>query len=288
MGICTIANCALNCCYKEPEYIGHKIFKKIDTNIEIPDDLSEDNKNALNEYKNLIIKNENKRQEIADKFENMLIKTGACVLRKPTLERGILTYIVSFCVKLKYSAKNKNIEIDPKDINLIKLFNFSLKPPFVSFSDEQFNLLKEKYGFDIDKDDELKKGKESIKEFLESLSIIKEMISLQLNQISTLFKKLTSLEGLKNIKHLKSSLDTFSFFTNVINELTNSIDKLRENLSESGTLRLYLKIADDAIEKKLKNCKEICWEYSKGETCNNINDWKENMNYTEVDFELKY
>ena len=163
MGICTIANCALNCCYKEPEYIGHKIFKKIDTNIEIPDDLSEDNKNALNEYKNLIIKNENKRQEIADKFENMLIKTGACVLRKPTLERGILTYIVSFCVKLKYSAKNKNIEIDPKDINLIKLFNFSLKPPFVSFSDEQFNLLKEKYGFDIDKDDELKKGKESIK-----------------------------------------------------------------------------------------------------------------------------
>ena len=288
MGICTIANCALNCCYKEPEYIGHKIFKKIDTNIEIPDDLSEDNKNALNEYKNLIIKNENKRQEIADKFENMLIKTGACVLRKPTLERGILTYIVSFCVKLKYSAKNKNIEIDPKDINLIKLFNFSLKPPFISFSDEQFNLLKEKYGFDIDKDDELKKGKESIKEFLESLSNIKEMLSLQLNQITTLVKKLTSLEGLKNIKHLKSSLDTFSFFSNVINELTNSIDKLRENLSESGTLRLYLKIADDAIEKKLKNCKESCWEYSKGETCSNINDWKENMNYTEVDFELKY
>ena len=288
MGMCTIANCALHCCYKEPEFIGHKIFKKIDTNIEFPDDLSEDNKNALNEYKNLLLKNEYKRQEIANKFENMLVNTGACVLRKPTLERAILTYIVSFCVKLKYSTKNKKIEIDPNDINLIKLFSFSLKPPFVSFNDEQFNLIKEKYGFDIDKDDELKKGKESIKEFLESLSNIKEMLSLQLNQISTLVKKLTSLEGLKNIKHLKSSLDTFSFFSNVINELTNSIDKLRENLSESGTLKLYLKIADDAIEKKLKNCKEICWEYSKGETCSNINDWKENMNYTEVDYELKY
>jgi len=288
MGICTIANCALNCCYKEPEYIGHKIFKKIDTEIVIPNDLNEENKKTLNEYKNLLIENENKREEITKKFENMLIITGACVLRKPNLERGILTYIVSFCIKLKYCAKKKGINIDSNDINFKKLFSFSLKPPFFSLNDEQINFLKEKYGFDVNKDEELKKGKESIKEFLESLSTIKDMLSLQFNQISTLFKKLTSLESLKNMKHLKSSLDNFVFYYNVVNELSNSMDKLTSNLSQKGTLKLFLDIAEDAISKNLKNMKEICWEYSKGETCSNINNYKENLSYTEIDYELKY
>jgi hypothetical protein len=108
MGVITTASCVYNCCCaKRINYYGHKIFKPIDTKINIDENESKEVKEILLEYKNLLEKSEENRKEIAKKFESMLIDTGTCVLRKPNMERTIITYIVQIFIKLNLCAKKK-------------------------------------------------------------------------------------------------------------------------------------------------------------------------------------
>ena len=108
MGIITTTSCIYNCCCaKRINYYGHKIFKPIETNIKIDENESNEIKEILKEYKNLLEKSEENRKEIAKKFELMLIDTGTCVLRKPNMERTIITYIVQIFIKLHLCAKKK-------------------------------------------------------------------------------------------------------------------------------------------------------------------------------------
>ena len=103
--------CVYKCCFtNNTTYIGHKIFKPIDTHIEIDENESEEVKQILNEYIILLQKSEEERSAIANKFETMLINTGACVFRRPTTERAIITYVIFFLVKLHLSAKPRHIQ----------------------------------------------------------------------------------------------------------------------------------------------------------------------------------
>ena len=286
MGVITTASCIYNCCCaKRINYYGHKIFKPIDTKINIDDNESKEVKEILTEYKNLLEKSEENRKEISKKFESMLIDTGTCVLRKPNMERTIITYIVQIFIKLHLCAKKKNVILDMNDLKISNLITFSIKPPFINFNDNGFDKLKEKYDFDFEHDTNLQKGKLSILDFLSSLEKNNEILTLQFNQIKNTFNKISSY---KNLKYLKNGIEAVSFFFDVITEIISSISKIGKTLSLPQEIELLHKISEDAVEKKIFEPMQICFNYSYGECCKNIADWKENMTYQVLELELKY
>ena len=286
MGVITTASCIYNCCCaKRINYYGHKIFKPIETKIKIDENESNENKEIIKEYEKLLEKSEENRKEIAKKFEAMLIDTGSCVLRKPNMERTIITYLVQILIKLNLAAKKKKINLDKEDLKISNLIGFSIKPPFINFNDKEFDKLKEKYDFDFEHDTNLQKGKLSILDFLSSLEKNNEIISLQINQIKNTLSKIKSF---KNLKLLKNGFDAVNFFFDVINEIISSFSNIGNTLNQPQEMELLNKISEDAVQKNIFEPMQICFNYSYGECCKNIADWKENMTYQELELELKY
>lgn len=280
--------CVYKCCFtNNTTYIGHKIFKPIDTHIEIDENESEEVKQILNEYILLLQKTEEERSEIANKFETMLINTGACVFRRPTTERAIITYVIFFLVKLHLSAKKKKVEFNIEDFKISKLFAFSIKPPFINLNDSENDFLKEKYGFNFDKDTTLQNGKSSIYDFLSSLEKCKELFNSQITQIKNISKKINSIKHITQIKHITKGIDVLSFMMDVLNEISSTISGLSGSLN-TDKIKLLNKIAIDACNNNISDPKEIAFNYSSGDTCKKINEWKENMCYKEIEEELKY
>ena len=95
MGACA-PECVRNYLFDEDINIqGNKIFKKINTRLNIENmTLTEEEKKSLEECSQLLQKAESERIKISKKFESFLYNTGACVLIRPTLERGLISYII--------------------------------------------------------------------------------------------------------------------------------------------------------------------------------------------------
>ena len=112
MGAC-VPECARNYLFDDDINIkGNKIFKKINTNLNIKDmKLSKDEKKSIDECSKLLQEAENSRIKISKKFENFLYNTGACVLTRPTMERGLVSYIINILTQIYISA-NKKRELD--------------------------------------------------------------------------------------------------------------------------------------------------------------------------------
>ena len=91
MGACA-PECVRNYLFDEDINIqGNKIFKKINTKMNIKDlKLTKEEKKSLEECSKLLQEAEKERIKISKKFESFLYNTGACVLTKPTMERGLL------------------------------------------------------------------------------------------------------------------------------------------------------------------------------------------------------
>ena len=93
----------------------------------IYENLSEEGKKILEQCEQLLKESEEQRQKIADKFKELLVDTGACVIRKPTLERAAITYIIYLIEQIIISAKDKT-QIFTQD-------DFSISN-FISIKDE--------------------------------------------------------------------------------------------------------------------------------------------------------
>ena len=121
MGIC-LPECVRTCVEDQDLHIqGNKIFKRINTKLDIENhNLTPEEKKSLRECMKLLEEAEKVRLEIAKKFEIFLYNTGACVLTKPTLERGLITYFVNILIQIIICANEKKVKFNIDDISIEK------------------------------------------------------------------------------------------------------------------------------------------------------------------------
>jgi len=286
MGVC-VPDCVKTYVLDQDMHIqGNKIFRRINTKLDTENEnLSKAEKQSLEECMKLLEDAEKVRIEIAKKFELFLYHTGACVLTQPTMERGLLTYILNILVQILNCAYEKNIKFDIDDISLDKFIFISDTVPFVKLNNNVLKILKAKYGFDFYKNESLQKGLNSIIDFLSTIPSIKSVLE---NQVIVL--KNLSMESITNIEMLDQlgiAIDGIIFLIDFFTEITNGIIETQLELTRPKKIQLIYKIAHHAAKRKLKDPREIAIEYADGDNCGNVDNWKENMTYKEI-HPLKY
>ena len=208
---------AVNCvgsyfCCSADEYRGNKIFQKINTNLILEDEnLSEEGKKILEQCEQLLKESEEQRQKIADKFKELLVDTGACVITKPTLERAAITYIIYLFSQIMLSAKEKNEKFDKKDFDLSNFISITKTSPFVTLNQVTIDNIKNKYGFDINMTEQISKGKSSLINFLSTAFSTEAVFRKQFEVI----KKLLLGANLQHFKKIKDSLEGINFIFNI-------------------------------------------------------------------------
>ena len=280
---------AVNCvgsyfCCSADEYRGNKIFQKINTNLILEDEnLSEEGKKILEQCEQLLKESEEQRQKIADKFKELLVDTGACVISKPTLERAAITYIIYLFSQIMLSAKEKNEKFDKKDFELSNFISITKTSPFVTLNQVTIDNIKNKYGFDINMTEQISKGKSSLINFLSTAFSTEAVFRKQFEVI----KKLLLGANLQHFKKIKDSLEGINFIFNYYAELASSIFSIQSQLTNPRRIELFYKIAKDAAEKGIKDPKEFALRYSFGDTCGSVDNWEENIDYQIIEL-LKY
>ena len=188
MGLCTSVSCIKSYIFEKEVYIqGNKIFKPINTKLDLENEkLTPEEKTTLENVMKYLQDSENARIEIANKFESFLYNTGACVLTQPTMERGLITYIVNILTQILICCKEKKVEFNKDDFSLSKFITISKEPPFFKLDDSMIENLKNKYGFDFNNIDTLIKGKDSIIEFISTIPNTKDLLESQINALKLL------------------------------------------------------------------------------------------------------
>jgi hypothetical protein len=303
----------MGCCSafrKKP--LGNIIFKTIHTEIdkcgnkELDDIFEEANK--------VLVKGEKVRQEIADKFKQMIVETGVCVLKRPSIERSVSSFMVQILVQIFKEIKNDYSKI--KNFNFKSLFKFELQSPFFTLNTESVAELKKIFQINLESNKELMRAKDAILEFIKSLILLKDWLVGVQNDITILYnqgvnfvkvvKRKIEAEGedgitygqavdylskgeknLSNIANITQLIKTVnSFLFEIVNTITTLADKI---LSRKELTFLQL-IANDAVNKNIFAAKEIVFYYSKEDKCKRIEDWEENICYKEIqdEEELRY
>lgn len=286
MGGC-FPDCVRSYIFDNDMYIqGNKIFKKINTKLNMENmNLTDSEKKSLEECMNLLEEAEKQRIEIAKKFEIFLFNTGACVLTQPTMERGLITYIINMLTQIKISANEKNVNFTLGDITLDKFIYITNTLPFIEINKNILIMLKKKYGFDFYKNDNLKNGLNSIIDFLSTIPSIKSVLE---NQVIVL--KNLSMESISNLDILEQigvAIDGIIFLIDFFTEISNGLLETQIALTKPRKIELFYKIAANAAEKKLKDPKLIALTYAEGDNCGDVKKWKENMTYKKKQH-LKY
>ena len=286
MGACA-PDCVKSYIFDNDIYVqGNKIFKKINTKLDIENkNLSEKEKKSLEECMKLLEEAEKTRIEIAKKFETFLYDTGACVLTQPTMERGLITYIINILTQIIISANEKNVKFTLGEISLDQFIQITNSLPFIEINKNMLVMLKKKYGFDFYKNESLKKGLNSIIDFLSTIPSIRAVLE---NQVIVL--KNLSMESITNLDMLEQvgvAIDGIIFLIDFFSEITNGLMETQISLTKPRKIELFYKIAADAAKNKLTDPKVIALSYAGGDNCGDIEKWKENMTY-KVSHPLKY
>lgn len=280
MGVtCCCYSGDIGCCsfiFGEDYYQGNKIFKKINIKLDTENNNLDDNeKQKFNEY---LTKIENNQKEIAQEFKTFLYDTGACVLTQPTVERGLITYLIFLLTQIIKCAKDVNSKFDIEDFSLSNLI--SSEYPFINLNTDFLAKLKNKYNFDFDKNDFLVKGKNSIINFISTTKKALEIFNELLKSIKD-FKKETL--NLNLIDKMQTLLDSLGFLCTFISEVFSGITNVQSQLINPRKYKLFFKIANEAAEKNITDPKEIALFYSKGENCGKIEKWEDNMTYKKIE-----
>ena len=249
---CAAANCIKSYFIDRDIYVqGNKIFKPINTQLDIDkQDLTSEEKTSLENCMTLLKESEKTREDIAKKFEDFLYNTGACVLTQPTMERGLITYVVNLLTQIIICANQKNVEFDKNDFALSNFIQFSKNSPFIDLNQSTLDNLKEKYGFDFQNIGTLTKGKESIINFISSIPNAKSLFNAQIDTLKNLSKN--NLTNLFILQQINKSSDGLIFLMNFFSEIYNGIVDTQGQLSKPRKIELFYKIASKAAEKKNK------------------------------------
>lgn len=291
MGVCQAASCVKSCVFeREVDVIGNKIFQPLVTEISSTDydTLSVSQKEALTTFQNDLITVENKRQELAQKFEQMLYETGACVLRQPNLERAMITYLIFLLTKVQLSAKEKGQSLSKEDFSLSNFISLQKESPFITFNQQAVLELKDKYGFHLEKETALINGKNSIFNFLSAIPEANKLIGIQVNAIKELIKNgIEDIRDLSIVSQIKEALVGIMFVNDLLYETISSIGEVQSQIMHPRKLELFLKISKRCADEGMTDPREIAFNYAEGEKCNEMVKWKENITYKEVE-KMKY
>ena len=279
------ANCIGSYCFcGNEDYQGNKIFQKINTNLILEDEkLSEDSREILERCEKLLKESEEQREKIAEKFRELLIDTGACVICKPTLERAVITFIIYFFEQIMLSAKEKKVVFDKSDFAISNFITISKKSPFLTLNNDFLDNIKAKYGFDSNMIENISKGKSSLLNFLTTVFSTEAVFR---NQLSIVTKLLYS-QNFDNIKKIKDSIEAIGFIISYYSELTSSIFSIESQLTNPRRIELFYKIASDASEKNVRDPKILALRYSLGETSGSVENFEDNLGYKKIEI-LKY
>lgn len=279
------ANCIGSYCFcGNEDYQGNKIFQKINTNLILEDEkLSEDSREILERCEKLLKESEEQREKIAEKFRELLIDTGACVICKPTLERAVITFIIYFFEQIMLSAKEKKVVFDKSDFAISNFITISKKSPFLTLNNDFLDNIKAKYGFDSNMIENISKGKSSLLNFLTTVFSTETVFRNQLNIVT----KLLYSQNFDNIKKIKDSIEAIGFIISYYSELTSSIFSIESQLTNPRRIELFYKIASDASEKNVRDPKILALRYSLGETSGSVENFEDNLGYKKIEI-LKY
>ena len=280
MGGCS-SECIKNYLFDEDINIrGNKIFKKITINLNIQNlELTEKEKILLDECTKLLREAEKERSIIAKKFETFLFDTGACVLIRPTMERALISYVINLLTQIYITAFKKNPDFHMKELYLTNFIVVSKEKPYFKINGSIKETLKEKYDFDFQENEIIKKGLDSLKDLLSTLPNLKVMLQNQLIILKNII--VHSFNNKESLKSLKVGLESMSFLLEFFNEITSGISEAQIKLSKFNNLELHFKIAEDAAKNNISDPKEIVMIYGFGENCGNMEKWKDNITYKE-------
>ena len=265
---------------------GNKIFKKMNTNLNIEKlELTEEEKKSLTECTELMKEAEAARIKISKKFESFLYHTGACVLTKPNMERGLISFIINILTQIYICSFKKKLKFGINDFSLSDSISISNNPPFIELNASILDTLKKKYGFDFHKNKILKSALDSIIDFLSSIPRLKTILENQLIVLKNLV--FNSLQNLNMVRQITFGIDGIIFLIDFFNEISNGIIEAQLKIAKPSNIELYFRIAEDAAKNSISDPKEIVLAYSFGENCGNIEKWKENMTYKEY-HQLKF
>ena len=286
MGACA-PECVRNYLFDEDINIqGNKIFKKINTKLNIENmTLTEEEKKSLEECSQLLQKAESERIKISKKFESFLYNTGACVLIRPTLERGLISYIINILTQIYINANKKKVKFSMQDFSLSNFITITTEAPFIVINGSILKTLKDKYDFDFEKNKVLKNGLDSILDFLSTIPNIKGVLQNQVLVLKNLI--LDSITNLDMVKQIKVAIDGILFLIDFFSEITNGLIETQLKLTKPSNIELYFRIAEDAAKKKINDPKELVLAYASGDNCGSSENWKENMTYKEY-HEMKF
>ena len=299
MGACVTASyCGEVICGESDNYVGHKIFLPLNTDIKANTEDTELNV-LINQCKSELIESEKIRKDLADKFEIMLIETGACVLKRPTFERSITSFVLLVIINIKMCANAKGVDISK--LNISSLFSISLTPPFFAVNQSEVDKVRTLTGFDMDSNESVKQGKDAIIDFLESLAKLKKMLTEQKSLIESSFshlrRKFTQINEIKKLDYEKNKIvyeqmmtskSSFNFCFDIFTEMTKNSIVVGNNLVNPNKMKMWMMIAEDAVKRIITDPKQIVFYYSKGKKAQSVNDWKENIAYKAVEEELEY
>ena len=286
MGVC-LPECVKSCVEDQDLHIqGNKIFKKINTKLDIENNnLTPQEKNSLKECMKLLEEAEKVRSEIAKKFEIFLYNTGACVLTRPTLERGLITFFVNILIQIIICANERKVKFNINDISIEKFFFITDCLPYIEINKNILNILKKKYGFDFYQNEILMNGINSIIDFLSTIPSIKSVLENQVIVLKNL--SLNSITNLEMLEQIEDSIDCIIFLIDFFSEIKNGILEAQYEFIRPNKIELFHKIAIHAANKKLKDPKEIAISYALGDNCGKIDNWKQNITYKEF-YPIKY
>ena len=281
MGACA-PECVRNYLFDEDINIqGNKIFKKINTRLNIENmTLTEEEKKSLEECSQLLQKAESERIKISKKFESFLYNTGACVLIRPTLERGLISYIINILTQIYINANKKKVKFSMQDFSLSNFITITTEAPFIVINGSILKTLKEKYDFDFEKNKVLKNGLDSILDFLSTIPNIKGVLQNQVLVLKNLI--LDSITNLDMVKQIKVAIDGILFLIDFFSEITNGLIETQLKITKPSNIELYFRIAEDAAKKKINDPKELVLAYASGDNYGSSENWKENMTYLNI------
>lgn len=293
----------MGCCSYSRSIRGNIIFRPIVVNITRCGHVELDK--HFEDMSKCLEKAENTRKKIADKFKSMIISTGSCVLKHPTFERSVSSFIILIFLEI-----TKDLQ---QDANILSEFNFKslLKlestAPYVSFDQKQLDQLKSAFNIDIAKNPKISEAKTTIIEFIQTLKDFNNFFVQQKESAQTLYEhSQKSLKIIKdeysgkgtnkislgtafdyihaaelNLKNVASVNDLVSIMTSVLGEILVTIYKVTDNLTKPATIQTWIKIAQQAHKKGITDSKEVVYIYSREEKLKRLQDWEDNFVYIE-------
>jgi hypothetical protein len=300
----------MGCCGGK-RYIGNFLFKPIEVK-----NFDRCNHEKLDtmfiEIEGFVKKSEDLRKSIADKFKDMIVATGSCVLIHPTVERSLSTFLILIMIEISKELgqdweKFKNFDYK----TLIKIDSTA---PFVHINEEKKTELKNNFKVDLEKNSDIIKSKAAILSFIETLNKFKEYFvelaektkkfSQDTFEIIKELKRQYNAEGKDKItlgqaidyisiaeKNLEKVFDISNVLTlmgSLFMEIANTIYTLSQKIMHPKEIYKWERISADAVKKKIFDPKEIVFVYAMEEKCKRIQDWEQNITYREEEEELKF